>query len=227
MTCYQALADSYKLNGRYQDAKIALHKFLEIANAELPPDDPTIMFALDSLGWVCMRLGELDTSAQHLRQALVIASARFGSQSPMTLRSKLTLAEVLGKLGLASEAETLCLELKDQVRSRRENGTPLPRDSISQLNTLAAVLMQQGKFEEAVEMYEVVVQDREKALGVKHRMTLWATSQLAAAKISNRELQQALKLLEGLLPMQEEVLGDHPDIQETRKRIDELRAELA
>jgi len=227
MTCYQALADGYKRNGRYQDAKTALQNLLEIGDKELQPNDPTIMFALDSLGWVCMRLGELDASAQHLRRALDIASAHYGSQSPMTLRSKVTLAEVLGKLGLASEAEVLCSELKNQVRARRENGNPLPRDSISQLNTLAAVLMQQKKFGEAVETYEVVVRDREKAFGAKHRITLWATLQLAVAKESAGELAQALELLEDLLPMQEEVLGDHPDTQETRRRIDELKAKLA
>lgn len=227
ITCYQALADRYKRNGRYQDAKKVLQNLLEIANKELQPNEPTIMFALDSLGWVCMRLGELDASAQHLRRALDIAYASYGSQSPMTLRPKVTLAEVLGKLGLASEAEILCSELKNQVRSRRENGIPLPRDSISQLNTLAAVLMQQNKFKEAVETYEVVVRDREKAFGVKHRITLWATLQLAVAKESAEELVQALELLESLMPMQEEVLGDHPDTQETRRRIYELRARLA
>jgi tetratricopeptide (TPR) repeat protein len=226
MTCYQALADGYKRNGRYQ-AKTALQNLLENANKELQHNDPAIMFALDSLGWVCMRLGELDSSAQHLRRALDIASAHYGSQSPMTLRSKVTLAEVLGKLGLAQEAEILCSELKNQVRTRRENGTPLPRDSISQLNTLAAVLMQQKKFKEAVETYETVVQDREEAFGVKHRITLWATLQLAVAKESAGDLAQALELLEGLLPMQEEILGDHPDTQETRGRIHELKARLA
>jgi hypothetical protein len=51
--------------------------------------------------------------------------------------------------------------------------------------------------------------------------------QLAVAKESAGELVQALELLEGLLPMQEEVLGDHPDTQETRRRIDELKAKLA
>jgi hypothetical protein len=46
------------------------------------------------------------------------------------------------------------------------------------------------------------------------------------AKENAGELDQASKLFTELLPKQQEVLGDHPDTQETQGRIDKLKASL-
>jgi tetratricopeptide (TPR) repeat protein len=186
------------------------------------------MFALDSLGWVCMRLNRLDESARNLEGALKIATANYGSLSTFTLRSKVTLAEVLNKLGRADEAEVLCTELKTQVQQNRDNGTPLPKDSISQLNTLAAVYVQQKKFDEAIETYGAIVDDRKKIFGDAHPMTLWATMQWAIAKESKGSLEEALRMFEDLLPKQIKILGEtHPDVKEGKSRLQGLKSRLA
>jgi tetratricopeptide (TPR) repeat protein len=138
------------------------------------------------------------------------------------------LAEVLNKLGRAEEAEVLCTELKAQVQQHRDNGTPLPKDSISQLNTLAAVYVQQKKFEEAIETYGAVVDDRKKIFGDAHPMTLWATMQLAIAKESEGSLEEALRMFEDLLPKQIKILGEvHPDVKESESRLQGLKGRLA
>lgn len=88
-----------------------------------------------------------------------------GSQSPFSLCSRVTLAEVLGKLGRHEEAEALCAQLEQQIRERRSRGAPLPRDCVSQLYTLVAIYVQRGKYREAAETYETMVADRERRLG--------------------------------------------------------------
>jgi len=221
---FQALADYYKRDGKYDIAQSHLEDLISEAKEHFITNDKRFAFAYDSLGWVCMRQNKLEEATLYLDQALAIAVSNYGSTSPYTLRSKVTLAEVLSKLGRADEAEVLCKDLKAQVDEYREIGVQLPKDSISQLNTLAAVYMQQGKFDDAIGTYKSVVEDRTKVFGDGHRMTLWATMQLGIAKQAGGLLNEAAELFEVLLPKQVAELGeDHPDVKESKTRLDTLR----
>lgn len=225
---HQALADLYKREGKYEDAQKVLEKVLYLTEEHLQPDDVRVMFALDSLGWVKMRLNNLEGAVKNLRAALDIAEAKFGSMSPMTLRSKVALAEVLAKTNHVAEAEDLCVVLKEQVREHKENGLALPKDSVSQLNTLALVYKLQGRHKEAAETWEAVVDDRKKMFGDEGRMTLWATMQLAIAKKSAGNDDSAKQLFEQLLPRQEKVLGlNHPDVKETKSHLTSFESKVA
>jgi len=179
------------------------------------------MFALDSLGWVNMRLGALEVAEAHLQDAKDLAAQIYGNHSPMTLRSKVTLAEVLSKRGRHDEAEALCAELKRQLHQHRHDGVPLPKDSISQLSTLAAILMQEEKFREAKETYQVVVDDRRRMFGDTHGMTLWAEMQLGIATVKAGDEDSAKIILRNLLPRQEKALGeDHPNVKEVKRMLE-------
>ncbi|KAH8589899.1 NACHT and ankyrin domain protein [Bisporella sp. PMI_857] len=216
----QALADEYKRNGKYEEAQELLENLLDLAQKSLSSNDPKIMFALDSLGWVCMRRGQLELAVIHLQKALHIATELYGSHSPITLRSKVTLAEVLGKLGRHEEAEALCVLLKEQLRQHNENGAPLPKDSISHLNSSAMIYMQEKKYEEARDMYKVVVEDRRKLFGEEHRLTLWAEMQWGIAMDEGEDGEAAREVFESLIGRQEKILGvDHPDVKDVRSRL--------
>lgn len=220
----QTLADIHKRTGNYASARSLLNKLLALAKDALPPTDPRIMAGLDSLGWVYMRLGKPYQSAGLLAQAMNIAVAHYGIESPMALRSKVTLAEVFGKLGRLAEAEKLCAELKRQIKEAAASGAAekkkLPRDSVSQLNTLAAVYMQQGKLGKAAETFEMVVEDRRSMFGAEHPMTLWATMQLAKVRKDSGEKETARELLKELMPKQEKVLGkEHPDSKDASQML--------
>ena len=217
VAAYQALADELKRNSEYEKAKNVLQTLLETASGALSAEDPAPMFALDSLGWVSMRCGQLKHAASYLQRALKIAASQFGSASPLTLRSKVTLAEVLGKLGQHEEAEKLCDSLQQQLAKHRESGVPLPKDSISQLNILATIYMQQEKYEQAQATYRVVVDDRRNLFGKDHRLTLWAEMQLGIAMLKGGDLAGAKEVLGGLLPRQAKVLGpQHRDVKDVR-----------
>ena len=220
VVAHQALADEYKRNGKYEDAQKLLGNLLHLAHDSIPPNDPKIMFALDSLGWVCMRLGQLEASETHLQKALDIATEHYGSRSPLTLRSKVTLAEVLGKLQRYDEAEVICASLIEQLRQYRENSVALPMDSISQLNTLAAIYMQRGNYDDAKETFRVIVDDRRRLFGEDNRLTLWAEMQWGIAMENAGDGEAARKTFERLITKQEKVLGsDHPDFKDIKKRL--------
>jgi tetratricopeptide (TPR) repeat protein len=167
-----------------------------------------------------MRLGQLGASETHLQKALDIATEHYGSPSPLTLRSKVTLTEVLRKLGRFDEAEAICASLIEQLRQYHDNTVALPKDSISQLNTLAAIYMQRGKYDEAKETFKVVVDDRRKLFGEEHRLTLWAEMQWGIAMDSAGDGEAARETFERLVTRQEKVLGsDHPDVKDVKKKL--------
>ena len=223
MDVQQALADDYKRGGKYKEAQGLLEKLVATAE-KLDAAGRRIMVALDSLGWVCMRLNQFPEAAAYLEQALAIVTKEEGILSPQTLRSKMTLAEVLNKLNRGTEAEVLCAELISQVKEHRENGSALPKDSISQLNTLAAVFVQQGKWRDAIEIYDAVVQDRKSMFGDEHPVTMWAVLQLGKAMQQAGENEQAKSLFEVLLPRQKKNLGEeHPDVKESEEMLASLR----
>lgn len=220
LAAYQALADEYKRNGKYEDAQKLLNQLLSLASDQIPRNDPKIMFALDSLGWICMRLGQLEVAATYLEEALEIAVEHYGSQSPMTLRSRVTLAEVLGKLGRNDEAEVLCSALKAQLQQHQTNSVPLSMDSISHLNTLALIYMQEGNYDKAEETYKIVVEERRKLFGEEHRLTLWAEMQWGIAMDKRGDEEAAITIFERLILRQERVLGvDHPDVKLVKERL--------
>ncbi|KAH8693400.1 NACHT and ankyrin domain protein [Phaeosphaeriaceae sp. PMI808] len=218
---FQSLADDYKRAGKYEDARKLLTSIM--ADEILLSDDFARMFALDSLGWVNTRLGDLNAAEPLLRDATDLATQIYGKHSPMTLRPKVTLAETLSKLGRHKEAEVFCTELKRQLSEHHTNGVPLPRDSISQLHTLGMILMQEGKFQEAMNTYRVVVDDRRTMFGEKHGMTLGAEMQLGIAMEKAGDNDGAKTLFSNLLPRQEKALGEsHPDVKELKQRLVQL-----
>lgn len=223
LSTYQAVGDGLKRAGKYREAKQIFLSLLEMVRESLPSMDSRVMFAFDSIGWVSMRLDELEDAAIYLQRAINIAITIYGYQSPQTLRSKLTLAEVLVKLGKADEAMPLFAELAAQVREYISNGIVIPKDSISQLKTLAAVYRHLGSFAEAADVYTVVVQDRARTFGDEHPMTLWAMMQLGSVKAAAGDVEDALKLARELRVKQIKVLGeDHPDVMETGALINKL-----
>jgi tetratricopeptide (TPR) repeat protein len=228
LSVHQAKADSLKRAGKYQEAHeqfMHLMKLIHEREDGITDSDSRSMFGLDGLGWTCMRLGQLDSAATYLTQALDLARKRYGSKSSMALRSKMTLAEVLSKVGRADDAETLCQDLIDQLRERKSNGVPLPKDSITHLNTLAGVFMTQQKYEDAAHTFGVVVEDRRKMFGVEHPMTLWATMHWGLAREAAEEEKEAVRMLfEELLPIQERVLGEHPDVKTSKAAIERLKS---
>ena len=216
VVAYQALADEYKRNGKYEDAQKLLDQLLSLASDLIPRNDPKIIFALDSLGWVYMRLGQLEAAAVHLEEALELAVEHYGSQSPMTLRTRVTLAEVLGKLGRHDEAEVLYTALKEQLT----NSVPLSTDSISHLNTLAFVYMQEGNYDKAEETYKIVVEDRRKLFGEEHGLTLGAEMLWGLAMDERGDREAAMAIFERLIVRQERVLGvNHPDVKLVKERL--------
>ncbi|KID73514.1 Vegetative incompatibility protein HET-E-1 [Metarhizium brunneum] len=224
----QALADELKRNGRYADAQELLKGLIEDITRTSSDENPALSFAYDSLGWVLSRQGNLEEANTFLRKALDASVKQFGSSSPHTLRSRLTLAEVLVKLGRNDEAQEFYSFLENQLRkSDRDGGqitSDLPKDAVADLNILAGIYMQQGKYSEAKNTFRMVVDERKKMFGANSRLTLWAEMQYGLAANGEGNAEQAEAILSGLLPRQIDVLGlEHQDVKDVTKVLQDIK----
>lgn len=225
----QALADDLKRNGNYAEAQKILEDLVKNTLENVSDEHPALPFAYDSLGWVLSRQGKLDDSAIHLRKALELCSKHFGSRSPYTLRTRLTLAEVLAKLGQNEEADALCSALESQLAEYTQERNPqakdtISKDSIAHINILAGIYMQQGKYAQARNTFQMVVEDRKLKFGPDSRLTLWAEMQLGLATREAGDVEEAQAIFNTLLPRQSKVLGpDHQDVKDVTKMLQELQ----
>ncbi|KJK82713.1 hypothetical protein H634G_01850 [Metarhizium anisopliae BRIP 53293] len=224
----QSLADELKRNGRYADAQELLKGLIEDITRTSSDENPALSFAYDSLGWVLSRQGNLEEANTFLRKALDASVKQFGSSSPHTLRSRLTLAEVLVKLGRNGEAQELYSFLENQLRKSDQDGGQitgdLPKDAVADLNILAGIYMQQGKYSEAKTTFRMVVDERKKMFGANSRLTLWAEMQYGLAANGEGNAEQAEAILSGLLPRQIDVLGlEHQDVKDVTKVLQDIR----
>ncbi|EFY87833.1 NACHT and Ankyrin domain protein [Metarhizium acridum CQMa 102] len=224
----QALADDLKRNGRYADAEELLKRLIEDIIRTSSDENPALSFAYDSLGWVLSRQGRLEDAKTFLRNAVEASTQQFGSSSPHTLRSRLTLAEILAKLGRNDEAQELYRFLENRLRKSDRDGeqitSDLPKDAVADLNILAGIYMQQGKYSEAKTTFRMVVDERKKMFGPNSRLTLWAEMQYGLAANGEGDAEQAEAILSVLLPRQIEVLGlEHQDVKDVTKVLQDIK----
>ena len=89
--------------------------------------------------------------------------------------------------------------------------------TLASRNNLAGAYESAGKLEQAIDLYEQTLTDRERILGPDHPHTLTSRGNLAGAYESAGKLEQAIDLYERNLADCERVLGpDHPDTLTSR-----------
>ena len=103
------------------------------------------------------------------------------------------------------------LSLSDAVDLLNETLGPDHPDTLTSRNNLANAYQSAGRLNQAIDLFEQAVADRERVLGPDHPDTLASRNNLANAYESAGRLKQAIPLLEQVLADSERVLGpDHP-----------------
>ena len=92
-------------------------------------------------------------------------------------------------------------------------------DTLTSQNNLASAYQDAGRTADAIRLYELNLEVRERLLGADHPSTLNSRGNLALPT-RTRAVDEAIPLLEGTLAGRKRVLGtDHPDTQTSRKNL--------
>ena len=110
---------------------------------------------------------------------------------------------------------TMCAyDLAAQIRKAQiDLQGPEHKDTLNTNRKLAWILEDQGKFEEALKLFENVLEGQTRTLGLDHTDTLLTTKGLASVLRNQGKLEEALTLFERVLEGQTLALGpDHHDV---------------
>ena len=159
--------------------------------------DPTITLRRDVTVREVVDAASKSIEGRFPNEPLVAASIR------MTLG---TIYQHLGAPHLAEPHLTSAFELR-----HAELGGEHP-DTISAMNNVAVAYQEQGRFDDAVSLFEKVVEDRKRVLGEEHADTLQSVGNLAVSYIEVGRYQEAGLLLQPALKAQRRTLGrEHED----------------
>jgi tetratricopeptide (TPR) repeat protein len=173
-------------------------------------DEPLTEAAIRlTIGKAYRALGYYSEGQLQLERSVELYAAELGSDDPVTLGSKSSLAYLYGAQGKYERAEPLSEEV---VKGRTARLGALHPDTLISKNNLAQVYRSQKKYAQAEPLYLEVIRADTATLGADHAETLRAKTNLGALYRDLTRYDEAQPLYEEVVRAQTRKLGaDHPD----------------
>ncbi|MCJ1471355.1 hypothetical protein MMC07_010003, partial [Pseudocyphellaria aurata] len=135
---------------------------------------------------------------------------------PRERKSLIHWSEVLNKAGRYAALHGNYSTAEEMTGRALEEGTKMlgktHPDTLTSVNNLASVLLEQGEYEAAEQMSRRALDGREKALGSEHPDTLTSVSNMASVLLGQRKYETAEDLNRRALDGREKALGkEHPN----------------
>lgn len=151
-------------------AVLALHRKI------LGPEHPETLYAMRSLGGLCLDGNGGDEGLALLEAAQGLHIKVFGPDHPETLSAMLQLGDYYGRLGRVDQA---IAQLENVFRLEQKTRPPGHPETIYGLNLLASAWLKKGRPEEAIRVYEEALKLLRKVHPLAHTDILAALHNLA------------------------------------------------
>ena len=206
--------------GRYEEARAAYERVLEIRNKVLGADHPKTIAAHNNLGVALGALGKYEEARAEYQQALELRQKVLGPDNPLVANSYSNLGTAFGQLGKHEKAR----DLYEHALAIRKNALGLEHpDVATSLNNLAVAYDALGRYEEAFKLLEDALALREKLLKPEHPDIANTLNNVGNALRGLGRYEEARRRLERALGLREKVLGaDHPDVATTLNDLGEV-----
>jgi serine/threonine protein kinase len=194
--------------GEFERAGEHIQRALEVRRANLGPDHPDTLKAMESVGLTYMHAGKLDLALPLLEKAFTLRKARLGAEHPDTIESMHGLGAAYVKAGKTARAIPL---LDETLRLRKARFGLRQPETLSLMNTLAVAYLQAGQLDQALPLLEETLKLSNTELGPEHPSSLVYMCDLAGAYQAAGKLDLAVPLYEVALNVEKAKLGpDHP-----------------
>lgn len=198
------VASIYYNLSAFEKAADHFRRALELWEANLGPDHPDTLKAVNNLGQSVAHLGRNEEAEALYRRAVDGRLRVLGEENRYTLASMNNLGNLLRWTGRLEEAESLLrrtLELQRRVHGETHKHTLI---TLANLGTLLAT---RGKGEEAVRLYRRAYEASRETLGEDHVSTLVMGSRLATGLHRVGRLDEAARLQEQVVESLAKTLG--------------------
>ena len=201
-------ANTYQNAGRLTDAERLFEVTMRGEALRSGKEEPRLLFLSECLGLNYMMQGHYNKAEQVFKKNIAGKVKTFGPEHLSTLESMENLANCFKNRGRYAKAEDQFLRILSRVKN------PWP----SLRNNLAILRCEQGRWVEAEEIFEELVEEQTAKLGVKHPDTLSTMHNLATLYSDLDKVDEAESLARTTLDEKLNHLGpDHPDIFSTIK----------
>ncbi len=199
----QALATTYLGRGDVESAQFQAEELERIAPTAAHLHEAMLLHAL-------IHLEKREYPQAEARCDQVIRMTE--PQSVTWLKAQLFRAHALGEQAQLEKAEGLYQNLRGQLKD--------PVLTAQCVRGLATTLMNQGRYQQALEQFEQALAAQTELLGKDHPRTLETLMGITRTKTHLGEFQQSLTILKSILSRQEQLLGKHhPSTLATRVSI--------
>jgi eukaryotic-like serine/threonine-protein kinase len=199
-----AQADSYRAQGRLDEALELARRTLERRRALLGPDDPDTLESMSTLARVYHGSGRHREAAELREQVLARRRATLGPTHPDTIKSLADLAGSYAELGRARAA----LELDEQALAVGKSTLgPDHPDVLMIRNSLALDYADARRYEDALQLQKETLEICKARLGADHPTTLMSMHNVAKALSDLKRYEEALKIYREVLALQKVKLG--------------------
>jgi tetratricopeptide (TPR) repeat protein len=176
--------------------------------AQLGPDDPATLKAVNALALAYDDAGRRDEAVPLYGDALARSRARLGPDHPLTLVLLNHLADAYQADGQSERAVPLLEEAVTRSKARRGPDHP---DTLITMNSLGEAYRATAQAKRAIPLLEQALEKQQAQLGPDHPDTLATANNLGLAYFTARQLDRALPVLEQGLERAKARFGrDHP-----------------
>jgi CHAT domain-containing protein/tetratricopeptide (TPR) repeat protein len=207
--------------GQYVQAQPLVEHALELREAALGSEHPSLAHCLDLLGHLHRRNGDHVHAEAPLQRALAIWEADLGKHHPNVAASLNNLALVYSEQGFYARAEPLYERALAILETALGKNHP---DVAALLNNLALLYRAQGLYARAEPLYERALAIGDAGLGKHHPSVAQWLENLANLYKAQGFYARAEPLYERALAIREAALGKHhPDVAESLNSLAKLR----
>lgn len=212
----------YHGSGKYDLARDALQRALEVRTEELGPGDLQVAKAANNLAGAYYGKGDYEEAARLYARVLEIRRGVLGPAHPDVATCINNLGGVRLAQGNLDEAADL---LEQSLRIRREVLGPEHPDLAQSLHNLAIVHTRLSQWDDVASLLEEALKIREKTLGPEHPVVAQTIASLAGEYERTGDDERALALAQRALSILEGALGpEHPNVATAVKDLARIRA---
>jgi len=217
------VAKFYFTQGKYSDSANLYKEAEDIYRKE---NDPTNWLACEyNRIRILARTGKTEDALQFSIENVNRSIEELGAMNDQTLESKKLLGDIKRKLGHLPESEKI---LREVVEAHKNKNQYMSKVGMNSMVSLTETLREAGKYKEAANILEVVIEWRTKEYGRTFSLTCNALSKYARCISLEGNSEEAVSLFEEALPTLRLSYGDGDMIVEKCNTwLRECREEIA
>lgn len=211
------LTDCFNELGEYEHSVLTSTEAIEISTRLHGAESEETLIEKVNLGLALRYSGQIKKAIEEYESSLDSMKSELGVDHEYTLTTMQNLARAYEIDGRYQPAHDMALEAHNCAIKALGPDDPKTLDG---KNIYIGTLMSLGEIQQAIPLYEELIEQRSEVLGSDHTDTLTAMNNLAIAYSQDAQLSRAIDLFTKVLVNQQRKLGvDHPDTLMTQNNL--------